>query len=252
MTGPNGDIFSLENFTASSTVPTESEPSTFTGGAERFVLNTSAFPEAEARALFAALGYSTIEGSLSMDGMWNPSDGRTTIDAMVLSVENAGALSLGLDLSGYTPEFIESLQMTSRKMREGGDDQGGLAMLGLMQQVNFHSASIRFEDDSLTQKILEFVAAQQGMKPSDIANQAKAIIPFAMAQLNNPEFTTEVTLAVSNYLDDPKSIEITATPSTPMPIAMLIASGMSAPESLPNQLGVKVEANSCAAGTMSC
>jgi hypothetical protein len=81
------------------------------------------------------------------------------------------------------------------------------------------------------------------MKPSDIANQAKAILPFALAQLNNPEFATQVTMAVSAYLDNPQNIEVNANPGTPLPVALLIAGGMSAPENLPNQLGVKVLAN---------
>ena len=31
-------------------------------------------------------------------------------------------------------------------------------MLGLMQQLTFHSASIRWDDNSLTKKVLDFVA----------------------------------------------------------------------------------------------
>ena len=50
------------------------------------------------------------------------------------------------------------------------------------------------------------------MSAKDIANQAKAIVPFLMAQLNNPELTTEVTAAVGKFLDDPKSLEIAAEP----------------------------------------
>ena len=61
----------------------------------------------------------------------------------------------------------------------GADNSAqGMAMLGLMQQLTFNGASIRFDDDSLTGKVLDYVAKQQGMKPEDIANQAKAIVPF--------------------------------------------------------------------------
>ena len=81
-----------------------------------------------------------------------------------------------------------------------------------MQQLTFNSASIRWDDDSLTKKVLDFVASSQGQKPEDIANQAKAIVPFLMAQLNNAELTQQVTEAVTKYLDEPKSIEISAEP----------------------------------------
>ena len=48
------------------------------------------------------------------------------------------------------------------------------------------------------------------MSPDDIKNQAKAIVPFLTAQLNNPELSSVVTAAVTKYLDDPKSLEIAA------------------------------------------
>ena len=116
-------------------------------------------------------------------------------------------------------------------------------MLGLMQQLTFHEAEIAFTDDSLTGKILNYVAERQGMSADAVANQAKAIMPFALAQLNNPELTKMVTEAVSNFLDDPQSLRITATPTEPVPFALIMAGAMSAPENLPQTLGVTVTAN---------
>jgi hypothetical protein len=51
-------------------------------------------------------------------------------------------------------------------------------MLGLMQQLTVNAAAVRFDDDSLTGKVLNYMAGQQGAQPADIANQAKAIVPF--------------------------------------------------------------------------
>lgn len=244
VTGPDGEIFNMANLDATMNIPDDGSQASYTSTVESFTVNSASFPEAEARAAFAALGYSTLEGSLDANGIWNPEDGRMTIDRMAFAVKDAGILDFNMDIAGYTVEFIESLQSMQKKMMEEGEDEStGIAMLGLMQQITFNSAKIRFDDNSLTNKILDFVAAQQGMKRSDIANQAKAILPFALAQLNNPEFTAQITSAVSAYLDDPQSIEVSAEPGTPLPIAMLIAGGMSAPENLPNQLGVKVTAN---------
>jgi hypothetical protein len=81
------------------------------------------------------------------------------------------------------------------------------------------------------------------MKPEDIANQAKAIVPFLTAQLNNPELSAEITAAVSKYLDDPQSIEVVAAPPAPVPFALIAAGAMSTPLDLPKTLGVSVIAN---------
>jgi hypothetical protein len=69
------------------------------------------------------------------------------------------------------------------------------------------------------------------------------MVPFGMAQLNNPELTTQVTNAVSAFLDNPKSLTISAEPENPVPFAVLMAGGMGDPTTLPKTLGVSVSAN---------
>jgi hypothetical protein len=164
-----------------------------------------------------------------------------------MTVNDAGTLGMTLDLAGYTPEFIKSLQDLQKQMaaQPGGGDQSaqGMAMLGLMQQLTFNSASVKFTDASLTNKVLDYVAKMQGQKPSDIANMAKAMVPFGMAQLNNPELTAEVTSAVAAFLDNPKSLTISAEPENPVPFAVLMAGGMGDPKTLPKTLGMSVSAN---------
>ncbi|MEP6566835.1 MAG: hypothetical protein ABJB10_17015, partial [Mesorhizobium sp.] len=164
-----------------------------------------------------------------------------------MSVDNAGTLGMTFDVGGYTLDFVKSMQEMQKKMAaqpEGADNSAqGMALLGLLQQLSFNSASVRFDDDSLTGKVLDYFGKQQGMSGKDIANQAKAIVPFGMAQLNNPELTAEVSAAVNKYLDDPQSLEISAAPPAPVPFALIMAGGMSNPLDLPKTLGVHVKAN---------
>ena len=160
-----------------------------------------------------------------------PTDGRIGLSQYDISVENAGTLGMTFDLGGYTPGFVKSIQDMQKQMAAapaGSDNSAqGLAILGLMQQLTFNSASIRWDDDSLTKKVLDFIATSQNQKPEDIANQAKAIVPFLMAQLNNAELTQQVTEAVTKYLDEPKSIEISAEPDAGVPFAVIMAGAMS-------------------------
>lgn len=218
----------------------------FSGAAEGFTVDLTVIEDPQQAAVIKALGYEKLDGYLEMDGSWNPADGKLMLNEYSMSVVNAGSLGLSFDLGGYTPELIASIRQIQKQMTEnpdGDSSQQGMAMLGLMQQMIFHSAEISFADDSLTNKIIEFVAQQQGMSASDIRNQAKAVLPFALAQLNNPEFTTMVTQAVSAYLDDPQSLSVRAEPGSPTPFAMIMASGMSNPVDLIKSLNVKVTAN---------
>ena len=91
--------------------------------------------------------------------------------------------------------------------------------------------------------MIDYLAAQQHMRREDVINQAKAVLPFALAKMNNPEFSAKVTAAVSKFLDNPKNLTITAAPSSPLSLGILMASAMAAPKQIPDQLGVTVTAN---------
>jgi hypothetical protein len=239
--------FSLEGLTMEVTEPVDGKPMEFSGAAEKFTADLTLVEDAQSKAVIEALGYQTITGFFETSGTWNPTDGRMGLAQFDISVENAGTFGTTFDIGGYTPAFIASLQEMQKQMAaqpEGADNSAqGMAMLGLMQQLTFHSTGLRWDDDSLTGKVLEYVAKQQNMKVDDIKNQAKAIVPFLTGQLNNPELSAQITAAVSTYLDDPQSIEVVAEPAAPVPFAQIMAAGMSNPLDLTKTLGVTVTAN---------
>jgi hypothetical protein len=239
-------VFDLTDFHVDVTRPQGDNPMKFNGTAARFSVDLSGVDDPKSKAALQSLGYETVEGSFTMAGSWAPKTGVASLDSYKLAVKNAGTLDIGLKMNGYTPEFMRSLQAIRKKIAEAPQDQKGaqsMAMLGLLQQLSFVSLSVRFDDSSLTGKIMDYAARQEGMQRSDIANQAKAVLPFALAKLNNPDFTAEVTQAVSTFLDDPKNVAIVAAPPNPVPFAMIAAGAMSAPQQLPQTLGVKVIAN---------
>jgi hypothetical protein len=239
-------VFDLTGFHVDVTRPQGSNPLKFNGAAQKFTADLSNVDDPKSKAAIEALGYQNVEGDFAMAGSWAPKTGEASLDTYRLTVKDAGTLDISLKMGGYTPEFIRSMQAIRNKMAEAPQDKKGmqgLAMLGLLQQLSFTSLSIRFDDDSLTGKIMEYIAQQEGMQKSDVANQAKAMLPFALAKLHNPELTAQVTNAVSKFLDDPKNLSIVASPPNPVPFAMIAAGAMSAPQQLPETLGVKVIAN---------
>ena len=239
--------FSMDGLAVQITPPADGKAMNFTANTEKFTADLSLVDDPKSKEAIEALGYQNISGNIAMAGTWQPSDGKMELSKYDISVENAGTLGMTFDLGGYTVDFIKSMQEMQKKLAaqpEGADNSAqGMAMLGLMQQLSFNGASVRFEDDSLTGKVLDYVGKQQGMSGKDVANQAKAIVPFGMAQLNNPELTAEVSSAVNAFLDDPKSLEISAEPPSSVPFALIMAGAMSNPLDLPKTLGVKVKAN---------
>ena len=243
--GGGQEIFSISQLHAETEI-SDDGTYTFGGAVEEFFLNLAMVDDAQSKAVIDALGYQTIKGYIEMAGTWDPQDGRMIIDQYETSIAEAGTIGMTLDISGYTPQFIQALRdMQARMAATEGQDQSAqnMAMLGLMQQINLHGATVRFDDDSLTDKVLAFVAAQQGAQPADIKNQAKAVLPFALAQVGNPELTAAVSAAVNAFLDNPESLEIRVEPENPIPFALVAASAMTAPQSLPQQLGFGIAAN---------
>ncbi|TIS04192.1 MAG: hypothetical protein E5X14_22960, partial [Mesorhizobium sp.] len=249
MTVKVGDktAFSMDGLAVQITPPAGGKAMDFTANTEKFNADLTLVEDPKSKEAIQALGYQNISGTVSMAGTWQPSDGKMELSKYDISVENAGTLGMTFNLGGYTLDFIKSMQEMQKKFAaqpEGADNSAqGMAMLGLLQQLSFNGASVRFDDDSLTGKVLDYVGKQQGMSGKDVANQAKAIVPFGMAQLNNPELTAEVSAAVNKFLDDPKSLEISAEPPASVPFALIMAGAMSNPLDLPKTLGVKVKAN---------
>lgn len=239
------DVFTLTDLHFEVTAPEDGNPMDFSGVAEGFSIDLSVIDDADQQAVLQALGYQQLEGYMEIEGSWNPSDGRMALTQYDFTVVDAGTLGFTFDLGGYTTEFIKSLQQVQKQMMadpDGDSSAQGLAMLGLMQQLSFHGAEIAFTDDSLTNKVIEFVAGMQGVSPSDISNQAKAVLPFVLAQLGNPDLTTNATQAVSKFLDSPGTLRITAAPPEPVPFALIMAGAMNSPEGLTRTLAVTVTA----------
>ncbi|WP_296744504.1 hypothetical protein [Mesorhizobium sp.] len=239
--------FSMEGLDVQVTPPADGKAMDFTAKTGKFNADLSLVEDPKSKEVIDALGYQNISGDIEMAGTWQPSDGKMELSKYDIAVDNAGKLGMTFNLGGYTLDFIKSMQAMQKQLAaqpEGADKSAqGMAMLGLLQQLSFNGASVRYEDASLTGKVLDYVGKQQGMSSKDVANQAKAIVPFGMSQLNNPELTAEVSAAVNAFLDNPKSLEISAEPPSSVPFALIMAGAMSNPLDLPKTLGVKVKAN---------
>ncbi|TIV92352.1 MAG: hypothetical protein E5V74_26870, partial [Mesorhizobium sp.] len=176
MTVKVGDktAFAMDGLAVQITPPADGKAMDFTANTEKFTADLSLIDDPKSKEAIEALGYQNISGNIAMAGTWQPSDGKMELSKYDISVENAGTLGMTFKLGGYTVDFIKSMQAMQMQLAsqpEGADNSAqGMAMLGLMQQLSFNGASVRFEDDSLTGKVLDYVGKQQGMSAKDVAN----------------------------------------------------------------------------------
>ncbi|MGR6466074.1 hypothetical protein [Rhizobium sp. PAMB 3182] len=200
------------------------------------------------REKMQALDLMQISGTFSGNGNWNSSSGMLDMQSMAYDFDKVGKLDIGLSISGYTLEFVRALQEATKAAQASGNtpeaqQASGMAMLGLMQQLSFVGATIRFEDHSITERALDVAGKDQGMSGEQMAQMLKAMVPIGMAQLQIPELQNMVSQAVNTYLDNPENITVSAKPADAVPFPMIMGAAMGAPKTLPQVLGVTVTAN---------
>lgn len=208
----------------------------------------TAVEDPKAKDTLAKLNMQTLEGKVSMSGSWELASGKLAVDEYAFDFKDVGRLNIALEFSGYTLDLLKGMQ-EAIKASEGNPNKEeanaamGMSMMGLIQQLTFNSASISFEDASITKKLLDFAGSEQGVTGDQMAQSLKGLVPIMIAQLNMPDLQNQISAAVNTYLDDPKSLTISAQPKEPVPFPMIMGAAMGAPQTIPQVLGVTVTAN---------
>ncbi|MBB4065509.1 hypothetical protein [Gellertiella hungarica] len=238
------EVFSMESMEATATVREDESGVDYSWKAEGLKADLSQSPDPKTKDAVEKLGLQTLEGNIEIASSWALDKGTMAIDALTLDFKNVGKLNMSFSLSGMTLDLIQKIEDASKQMNDPATkDAANLQFMGLMQQLAFVGAEIRFEDASITKRALDYAGQQQGVTGQQLAESLKAMAPLMLAQLNVPELQNAVASAVSAYLDDPKSFTVSAKPSAPVAFPMIMGAAMGAPNTIPQMLSVKVSAN---------
>ncbi|WP_321384911.1 hypothetical protein [Rhizobium sp.] len=242
------DILSVGEVQANSAIEDDGASLSFDANITGFKLDLSTVDDAKSKEAIDALALSSLDGSMSMKGSWEVHSGNIDIEEYVLDFKNVGKLDLSLSLSGYTMDLMKQIQDAAKTAEANSADPqakqaAGIATLGLLQQMSFTGADIRFDDAGLTARALDYSGKAQGVSGKDMGQMIKAMTPLVLAQAKLGALQNSVSAAVNAYIDNPKSFSISAAPENPVPFPMIIGAAMGAPETLPKVLGVDVSAN---------
>jgi hypothetical protein len=242
------EVFSLGGSDVNLTLREDESGFDFDGAFKSLKADLTKASDPQSKEAIDKLALQHINGDITMKGAWELTPGTIDVSEFAFDFTNVGKLNLAFKISGYTMPFVKSLQEAAKQAeanqnKEEAQQAFGLSMLGLMQQLSFESAQIRFDDASITKRALDYAGSQQGMSGKQMADSLKAMTPIMLAQLNIPELQNAVSAAVNTFLDDPKSLTVSAAPAKPVPLPMIMGAAMGAPNTLPQVLGVKVSAN---------
>lgn len=242
------EMFSMSGMEANMTRMDDDAGLEFNATMSDLKADLTSVEDPKAKETLDKLALHSLEGKVSMSGSWELASGKLTVDEYAFDFKDIGRLNLSLAFSGYTLDFLKSMQETlkaaeSNPNKEEANAAMGMSMMGLVQQLTFNNASISFEDASITKKLLDYAGGEQGVTGDQMAQSLKGLVPLMIAQLNMPDLQNQISAAVNTYLDDPKSIRISAEPKEPVPFPMIMGAAMGAPQTIPQVLGVSVTAN---------
>ena len=248
VTAKGKEVFSMSGMEANITRMDADAGLEFDATLSDLKADLTAVEDPKAKDTLTKLGLQTLEGKVNMSGSWELASGKLAVDEYAFDFKDVGRLNIALEFSGYTLEFLKGLQEAMKAAeanpnKEEANAAMGMSMMGLVQQLTFNSASISFDDASITKKLLDYAGSEQGVTGEQMAQSLKGLVPIMIAQLNMPDLQNQISAAVNTYLDDPKSITISAEPKEPVPFPMIMGAAMGAPNTIPQVLGVTVTAN---------
>lgn len=200
---------------------------------ERLVIDPQSLDASSSKSI-TDLGYDRLTLNLEGKGTWDPATETAEVSELKVSGEKAGTLVVGLSLAGITRDLVMQLEVLQDHPEQA---------MGLSQGVSIKSISIRFDNDTMAERILDMQARESGTDRATLVQQLTTALPMLVSFLQNPEFQKEITTAASAFLENPVSMTITATPAAPVPVSQILGQAMMAPQTLPQILGVNISAN---------
>jgi hypothetical protein len=212
--------------------------------AERFEVR-SANNAPEQNSTMKSLGLDEITGSFDATYTMVPSTGTVMVENFQVLADNLGKLELKGSISGFTRDFQNQMMSLASQGAKAERDELNVvdpAFLELSQELTFHAAAIRFEDNGLIQKALDTFAKQQDTTREEALQFAKSFVEMMAPNLVNI-FGKSADAKLTVFLDDPQNIELSATPRSPLDFLAIVTWAQSDVPKLIKEFNLKLTTN---------
>lgn len=187
-----------------------------------------------------ALGYSDLTLNATGEGEMTVTDANFGMSGTVgLSGKDMARFTVSYGASDIPIAVMTELQAA----RQNGRPPNFNMLMPQLMNVSFSGLQIRFEDASITKKLLPIIAKMQGMDEAAMVANAGAIMQIGLMHLKNQAFTDQVMGAVNSFLKDPKSLTVSLKPAAPVKVQQLMMLNPANPGAAIDVLGVSVTAN---------
>lgn len=203
------------------------------------------FPEGSTRQDFISMGYKNATGRLDIAGAYGGYLSMMDLKHFHLVLDKGGVLDVSLKMDGMTLDSLLTVVTLQRENEHGHikSTQMWLGMLAQVQRYNFYGGKLRFEDHSLTGKLVATEAKRMGIDGNALKTKWKNSLPGWLAFAKDTNFEADAQKAITTYLDAPHSLTVSSTPMDRLPVIMLAISGKLSPKELVRELNLAIYAN---------
>jgi hypothetical protein len=210
-------------------------------GKSTFKISNIAVPEnviatVDPAGTLKQIGYTNIAFDLGGEGKFDVADGKLGFD---FNLSYAGKDMGTVKLGAAAGEIPMALLSELRKDEVADFNK----IMPMVQAIQLSRLLFRFEDQSITKRILPLAAKMQGIDQQTLIANAAAIVQLSLMPLKNQAFTQEAMTAIVGYLKDPHSITLSAKPAAPVTIMQVMSVDPNNPGAAIDRLGVSIRAN---------
>ncbi len=218
----------IDQFDAEVAVEADGTPNKFNTSIDGIKIPEALFNDPQQTAILSALGYTNgFVVSIAMDGGYEHSTDTMTLRSFTIDTADVGKLAIDGKVSGVALSKLADATAAKEIETKG-------------KLESFH---VRFDNSGIVEKVLDMQAQQAGMKRADIVTQFTGALPLLLNFIGNEAFQGKIAAAVTTFLNDPKSITVTAAPSAPVGFDAIFAAVGDAPQTVPDLVGADISAN---------
>jgi len=218
----------IDDVDATVTVDGDGTPNSFATNVNGIKVPPALMNDPQQTAILTALGYTDgFNVSITLDGSYEHATNTVTLRSFTIEAADVGKLAIDGKVSGVP---LSSL----------GDSSAASEIKTKGKLESFH---IRFDNAGVVEKVLDMQAQQAGMKRADIVSQFTGALPLLLNFIGNEAFQGKIATAVTTFLNDPKSITLTAAPSAPVGFDAISKAVGDAPQTVPDLVGADITAN---------
>ncbi|PRX11772.1 UNVERIFIED_ORG: hypothetical protein BCL66_101266 [Martelella mediterranea] len=249
-------VLAIDNATGTQRFDEDNGTASFRGDVSGVTLDLSNIDDMEddVRDALTALDLMETHSSATFSGVWDSQSGDLDILTYDIAVEDVGTLAINFTMTGLTLDTVETLRQLSAEMPDAdameaseGDEEAvnpyQAQLLEIGQKIGVSEFAISFADDSITTRVLQYAAEQEGMIAEEMADKIEVDLGTSLNAMNVPGLADMVTTAVGTYFADPQTFKISIKPQMQMPVLAVIMAGAAAPQSIPQLLNLQVTAN---------